>query len=105
MKNQSIKNTTLNIKELKTVYDNAKSFYKKAKYIDLKNSITLISYNTKILTISKNTHKIKRLATVDAFSQTTLRHAKEFLKQFATAEYFNYTKKDILNIKELKKCY
>lgn len=69
-------------------YDNAKSFYNKAKvkkYYDDNNILVkteLYSYNTLVLTIENDKYTLnysidKKLL----FSQTTLRHIKEALKQ------------------------
>lgn len=82
------------VKELKSIFDNAKSFYKKAKITEIDNTIILKSYNTNILTLNNN--KIKFCCDSWAFTQTTCRHIKEFFKQFTniTAN----TKKDILNL-------
>ena len=89
-------------------YDNAKSFYGKAtikKYYNDSNrlqKIELYSYNTLVLTIANSKYNLnynidKKLL----FSNTTLRHIKECLKQYFwihTNEELSktYNKKDII---------
>lgn len=104
---------------LKPMFESVKSYYNKAYIIDkskYKNKddvwklgskkiidITLYSYNTKILTITnkKTNFSIikfyyKNIDNKNIYSQTTLRHIKEFLKQY----YYNlYIYKDLFNIK------
>lgn len=70
--------------ELKTIYDNRKSFYNKATVTEDKNGKYLTSYNTVVarITDKNNGYKIAPYAEVyGTYSQTTLRHIKEFLKQ------------------------
>ena len=70
-------------RELKTIYDRAKSFYKKAIIIEEGDIITLQSYNTLILKINKKNNNIEFLTkNINHFTQTTNRHINEFLKQF-----------------------
>lgn len=65
---------------LSVKYDSRQSFYGKA-LIDRKNGeILLISYETKVAKIDKS-GKAHLFSAWD-FSQTTLRHVKEFLKQY-----------------------
>lgn len=59
-------------------YDNRKSFYNKAIVDDNGNEKTLYSYNTPVVKIIDG--KVELLPKWD-WSQTTLRHVKEFLKQ------------------------
>ena len=69
-------------KELKTIYDKAISFYGKAETERKGNAIVLYSYNTKVAEIKGN--KVILNNKIDdklLFSNTTLRHIKEFLKQ------------------------
>lgn len=70
-------------KELKTIYDNAKSFYKKAytSEIDLLTGtgLALYSYNTLVCIIYKDYYILNDYS---FYSNTTARHVKEFLKQF-----------------------
>lgn len=84
--------------ELKTKFDHAKSFYKKAYYIihdnidDLDENLKkykfvyLYSYNTLVLTIAINKEDYKKSLYMcneyTAYSATTLRHVKEILQQF-----------------------
>jgi len=85
--------------ELLPVYDSRKSFYKKAIIEEENENTKLYSYNTLVCTLSHN--DIILNDNIDQsllFSNTTLRHIKEFLKQF----YFNcdhsITKKDLLKL-------
>ena len=74
---------------LKTIYDNAQSFYNKAVIIENENTKTLKSYNTNILTLDTNTNTLTFLTkNKDHFTMTTNRHINEFLQQ-----YTNHTKK------------
>lgn len=58
------------------IYDNAKSFGYKAIIETIKNGSVLYSYNTEVARIENN-----RPIIYDMFSNTTLRHIKEYLKQ------------------------
>ena len=72
---------------MNTQLDKRKSFYGKAKliYIDDDNTIELMSYST----IVAKYDRIKEKITVNGFySNTTLRHIKEFIYQM-TGEVFN----------------
>lgn len=112
---KELKNIITNIKtneetkkrELITIFDNAKSFYKKAYTITIETNEhgtikLLYSYNTLVCAICNykyilNTDIQEKLL----YSQTTLRHIKEFLKQnryaFDNYEKLNIeTKKDII---------
>lgn len=63
--------------ELKPIYDRRKSFYKKAFIIrNADNSIDLLSYATIVATI-----KDGKLHINGFYSNTTLRHIKEFIEQ------------------------
>ena len=58
-------------------YDRRVSFYGKARVEIMENgAIVLISYNTKVAIIKDNEAYVNGI-----YSQTTLRHIKEFLKQ------------------------
>ena len=71
------------IYELTARYDRRKSFYGKARIIETPQTITLQSYDTRILQYDKRTKKIKFLCRdAWAYSQTTNRHINEFIKQF-----------------------
>lgn len=63
-------------KELKSIYDGAKSFYKKAMVINEDKKTILISYRTEVCFIKKGVAVV-----LGTWSQTTSRHIKEFLKQ------------------------
>lgn len=65
--------------DLLPVYDSKKSFYKKAIIEEENENIKLYSYNTLVCTISHNDIILNN--NVDEsllFSNTTLRHIKEF---------------------------
>lgn len=62
--------------ELKPIYDERKSFYRKA-VIEIKDGIKgLYSYNTRVAEIKEGVAKV-----FGTYSVTTLRHIKEFLLQ------------------------
>ena len=67
---------------LEPKYDGRKSFYKKAWVRENDdNTIDLISYATKVATI--NTNIIPATCRINGiYSATTLRHIKEFLRQY-----------------------
>lgn len=64
--------------DLSPQYDSRKSFYNKARVDDQGNVKTLYSYNVPVARITDG--KVELLPKWD-WSQTTLRHTKEFLKQ------------------------
>jgi len=68
--------------ELRCVFDTRASFYRKAFVIESEKSKVLISYDTKVCIISKNTAQIMQDINL---SNTTLRHIKEFLRQNSLA--------------------
>lgn len=96
-------------KELYTIYDNAKSFYNKAsikRYYnknELVYKIELISYKTSILYIKDNKlyFNYKNIKNKNIYSMTTLRHIKEFIKQFYYLLELNY--KNIIDKEVIKK--
>lgn len=71
-------NIDISIMELCPYYDSAKSFYGKAKVVEIENDVFLVSYDTVVAFFNRET-KIAQV--VGTFSQTTLRHIKEFLRQ------------------------
>lgn len=93
-------NALKNLKELKPIYNNAKSFYKKAytgtitNYYwnkgDYEDILYLKSYNTIVACIWQN-----QLRIYGYFSQTTARHIREFAKQNGFDD--NITKQDMMN--------
>lgn len=100
-----------NKKELIPLFENVKSYYKKAyikKYYNKDNIIIkyeLLSYNVKMITLKDN--KIIMNKNIKDYTNTTLRHIKEFLKQYNYYISLNYkelaekekiTKKDILKL-------
>lgn len=69
---------------LRSIYDNQKSFYKKAYFIENENTIQLFSYDTLVLTYFKsdNSYLLNDLVNDELlFSNTTKKHLLEFLKQ------------------------
>lgn len=66
--------------ELGVVYDKRKSFYGKAMIEVNNNIIDLYSYNTLVASIRDN-NGTKEGIIYGFYSQTTLRHIKEFFKQ------------------------
>lgn len=101
--------TETKIKELETIYTDQKSFYKKAfiKYYYNKYNLIykyeLLSYNTSILYLkdSKIYFNEKDINNKKIYSQTTLKHIKEFIKQHYY--YLELYYKDILNKDKLTK--
>lgn len=70
----------MNIYELTARFDSRKSFYGKALVIELDNGVKqLQSYSTIVGEIRNG----KYFQLWDGKSQTTTRHIKEFIKQFA----------------------
>lgn len=70
----------MTIYELSARYDSRKSFYGKAHVIELDNgTLQLLSYDTIVGEIKNG----KYFQLWDGKSQTTTRHIKEFIKQFA----------------------
>lgn len=70
--------------ELKAIYDSRNSFYGKATVTEDARGKYLTSYNTVVarITDKNNGYIIPAYAEVyGTYSQTTLRHIKEFLKQ------------------------
>lgn len=64
------------MRELQPIYCRQKSFYHKAKVLEDKESIKLISYATMVAEVKNGKPKI-----YGWYSATTTRHIKEFLKQ------------------------
>lgn len=80
---------TLDIFELQPQLDDAQSFYKKAYTLHNNDgSIDLKSYNTIVATF-----KDDKITVNGTYSQTTLRHIKEFIYQVTGVA--GLTKKDI----------
>lgn len=69
--------------ELTPRYDSRKSFYGKAHIKETPKFYTLISYDTEILKLNKETQELTFLCRSEwAFTQTTNRHINDFLKQY-----------------------
>jgi hypothetical protein len=71
-------NANMSIMELCPYYDSAKSFYGKAKVIEIENDVFLMSYDTIVAFFNRDAKVAQVYGT---YSATTLRHIKEFLKQ------------------------
>lgn len=83
------------IYELSARYDSRASFYGKAHIKETAKKIYLQSYDTIILVLDKKSKDIKFLCRSEwAYSQTTLRHINEFIKQFTDGH--GMSKKEIL---------
>lgn len=100
--------------ELKPIYDNRKSFYKKA-YIEIISSwsevhakiekIKLYSYNLLVCEVNyykDTTNRFYTICNEEFISQTTLRHIKEFLMQWFYCKEKTLTKKEILKNRTTK---
>lgn len=98
--------------ELKTIYDHALSFYKKAhvkKYYNKENIIIkyqLISYNTIMIEYDASLKGNKQLIFnkhLYNYTNTTLRHVKEFIKQYnhLFIMYDRLYKKDYVTKKDI----
>lgn len=87
--------------ELKAIYENVNSYYKKAHVIFNNNKIILKSYYTLILEYNKKSKKIKFLShDKEDFTQTTIRHINEFLQQFTNEGIKR--KKELLQLAKAK---
>ena len=71
-------NVEFRIMELYPYYDSAKSFYGKAKVVEIENDVFLVSYDTIVAFFNRDAKVAQVYGT---YSATTLRHIKEFLKQ------------------------
>lgn len=76
--NKFYPNADVSFMELLPYYDSAKSFYGKAKVIEVENDVFLMSYDTIVACYNRGA---KMAQVFDTYSATTLRHIKEFLKQ------------------------
>ena len=82
---------------LMSIYDTRKSFYNKAYIVRIGNIIYLYSYDTLVLEIGKDYYKLNKSNNEKLlFSNTTLRHIKETLKQFYYRDDKTLTKKEII---------
>jgi len=74
----------MDIIELTPQYDARASFYGKARVEATSDMLKLISYTTHVATIYLDTNNLiggNKATVKGTYSQTTLRHIKEFLKQ------------------------
>lgn len=82
------------MQELQAIYDTRKTFYGKAYTKYYKNAILLYSYGTLVASVENGKLLLDDKTPYDLiFSHTTLRHIKEFIKQFMTSD--TMSKKDI----------
>ena len=82
------------MQELKAIYDTRKTFYGKAQTQRKNGAILLYSYGTLVASIENGELLMDNLTPSNLiFSHTTLRHIKEFIKQFLTLD--TMSKKDI----------
>lgn len=73
----------MRIYDLTAMYDTRKSFYSKAKILVAEGAITLLSYDTPVARIKDDIFEINsNVSSYLLYSNTTLRHIKEFYKQF-----------------------
>lgn len=79
------------MKELTPIYDNAKSFYRKAMVDEHAHGATLYSYGTKIIELVNVGNDTYIRKVWNGYSATTQRHINEFIKQFV--HKFNTNKK------------
>lgn len=79
---------------LQPLFDNRKSFYKKAKVFKTDNETILMSYNTVVLLIPCDAPEGEYYLR-NCYSATTLRHIKEFLIQYGGFSAYGLTKKNI----------
>jgi len=87
----------MKIYELMAIYDSRQNFYHKAVVREIGNKSILYSYETRVATIDRNKHTCtlnKKIEKSLLFSQTTLRHIKEFIAQ--ELGVYDLTKKDII---------
>lgn len=85
----------MELQELKTIYDSRKSFYKKAMVDKVDDTFRLFSYGTLIATANDTVVTLVDKNEED-YSQTTLRHLREFVVQFAFGSAFGMNKQDVL---------
>ena len=85
------------IYELNARFDSRKSFYGKAHIHETPKFLNLVSYDTHILRLNKNTGAIEFFDLKKwMFSQTTRRHINEFFKQFTNEK--PKSKKELLKM-------
>lgn len=81
--------------ELNCRYDTRKSFYGKAKVVEQENGdLLLYSYDTLVARVKDGKFEVNsNVWSYYLYSNTTLRHIKEFFKQFF--KYQDITKNDL----------
>jgi len=82
----------MTITQLTPNYDNAKSFYGKALVKQSNNVYTLQSYDTDVAIIEGD-----KLIINGEYSQTTMRHIRDFIYQYYTSA-FDLSLKNIRNV-------
>ena len=73
--------------DLRPEFDSRGSFYGKATIVDFDNGDKVLSsYGTDILNVTLS-GELTRMVDYDCISNTTARHCKEFIQQFARVAY------------------
>ena len=83
-------------KELKVIYGQQKSFYKKAFLIEENGKEILQSYDSKMIT--KENNKLLFNDNINLYSMTTLGHVREWLKQIGKFDLANLPKQKLLTL-------
>ena len=83
-------------KELKVMYGQQKSFYKKAFINEEEGKEILQSYDSYMIT--KENNKLIFNDNIDLYSLTTLRHVKEWLKQLGKFELAELPKRKLIKL-------
>ena len=81
---------------LQPTFSKQKSFYGKAKLKTYDNAVILVSYDTEIVQLRDNNNTIKMLCDHGKLSTTTLKHLREFLRQFGHEGIAELTKKEMV---------
>ena len=88
-------NKKVKLMYLEPAFSNQKSFYGKARMIVADDSTILTSYAVKIVELKNN--KLKMICKQRDLSATTLKHLREFLRQFGFGNIAELTKKEMVN--------
>ena len=88
----------MDIRELECVFESQKQFYNKARVITENGSKFLISYDTRM--IENNGVELIFKEDSNLYSNTTLRHIREYLKQIGKVELAKFNKAKLLKTLE-----
>jgi len=88
----------MNCVELTARYDARASFYGKAQVMTIGKKSTLLSYGTDVAEIRYTKHGPVVTYADFTFSQTTNRHIREFIRQYAPKEYSKFEPGKVKNI-------